>query len=219
MTTAASRLPGERATPVDVSSIDGNDVEVTGPGGDRGQARFVEVSDRRTQTHVVATYSLPPGGGWTASIRGVSEVAVRPNEFGMCRSHARRRGRTRLVRSPAGQLRIAAGRDRPPEGPVAGTNRRRWITGPRRRGPNRTHEPRHLDVGGPRHRDGRRDRLCSAGTRPAPPRSPRLLGSLKESIAVVVEGSPAVRGPCSEKRASRRRELDLRSARSNTTPS
>lgn len=69
------------AIPVDVSSIDGNDLIVTGPAGYKQKARLVAVSDRENGTHRVATYVAPaPAGGWKELHRGAYRIALEPNQ-------------------------------------------------------------------------------------------------------------------------------------------
>src|SRR5439155_27055838 len=69
------------ATPVDVASIDGGDLLVTGPAGYRQTAKLVEVSDRENGTHGVATYTVPaPEGGWKAEHRGVYRIAAQASQ-------------------------------------------------------------------------------------------------------------------------------------------
>jgi hypothetical protein len=69
------------ATPVDVSSIDGHDLVVTGPAGYRQTAKLIEVSDRESGTHRVATYAIPaPDGGWKAAHVGAYRIAAQPNQ-------------------------------------------------------------------------------------------------------------------------------------------
>lgn len=69
------------AVAVDVSSIDGNDLVVTGPGGFVQGAKLVEVSDRENGTHRVATYALAgPAGGWQEAQSGKYRIAIQGNQ-------------------------------------------------------------------------------------------------------------------------------------------
>jgi hypothetical protein len=69
------------ATPVEVASIDGSDLVVTGPAAYRQAAKLVEVSDRENGTHRVATYAVPaPEGGWKAEHRGAYHIAAQADQ-------------------------------------------------------------------------------------------------------------------------------------------
>jgi hypothetical protein len=69
------------ATPVDVASLDGEDLVVTGPGGYREAAKLVDVSDRENGTHRVATYAVaPPEGGWKKDHHGKYRILAQADQ-------------------------------------------------------------------------------------------------------------------------------------------
>ena len=67
---------------VDVSSIDGGDVRVTGPNGYSRAAQLVSVDTPTDGTPRVATYSVTPpvGGTWTTTNNGVYTVWLQTNQ-------------------------------------------------------------------------------------------------------------------------------------------
>ncbi len=67
---------------VDISSIDGNDVRVTGPSGYNRAAQLVSVNTPGDGTPRVATYSVTPptGGSWTTTNNGVYTVWLQTNQ-------------------------------------------------------------------------------------------------------------------------------------------
>src|SRR5262249_46239853 len=68
-------------TGIDVSSLDSNDVRVTGPGGFNVLASFVSVDQPSNGTPRIATYQFtPPGGTWDAGDDGVYSVNLEPNQ-------------------------------------------------------------------------------------------------------------------------------------------
>jgi len=65
---------------INVSTIDNNDVRVTGPGGFDVAAAFVSVSINPTGNIAIATYSIvPPGGSWDFADNGTYNVVMQAN--------------------------------------------------------------------------------------------------------------------------------------------
>jgi hypothetical protein len=68
-------------TAIDVSTLDGNDVRVTGPGGFDQLATFVSVDVNSDGTPRVATYSVAaPGGSFDPTDNGSYTLMVEPNQ-------------------------------------------------------------------------------------------------------------------------------------------
>ena len=67
---------------IDVSTIDGNDVRVTGPNGYDRVAQFVSVDDTSDGTPRVATYAAEPPANsvWTHSDNGLYTISLRTNQ-------------------------------------------------------------------------------------------------------------------------------------------
>jgi hypothetical protein len=62
---------------IDVSTLDNNDVRVTGPGGFNVAAAFVSVNINTNGTPRIATYSIvPPGGSWDFADNGTYNVVM-----------------------------------------------------------------------------------------------------------------------------------------------
>lgn len=67
-------------TAVSVSTIDSNDLRVTGPNGYAATATFVSVDRQNNGSPRVATYGISsPGSTWTPSNNGTYTIAVLPN--------------------------------------------------------------------------------------------------------------------------------------------
>jgi hypothetical protein len=68
-------------TAIDVSTLAGGNVQVTGPNGFSTTATLVGVDVSSNGSPRTATYSIvPPGGSWGASAVGTYAVSVRPNQ-------------------------------------------------------------------------------------------------------------------------------------------
>src|SRR5262249_38841261 len=68
-------------TAIDVSSLDGHDVQVTGPNGFSQLASFVGVNPTTNGSPRSATYRITaPGGTWTTDDNGTYTVAVQPGQ-------------------------------------------------------------------------------------------------------------------------------------------
>jgi hypothetical protein len=66
---------------INVGSLDGNDIRVTGPGGFNQLATLVSVNPATNGTPRTATYQIvPPGGAWDAPDGGTYTVAVQSNQ-------------------------------------------------------------------------------------------------------------------------------------------
>jgi hypothetical protein len=66
---------------VNVSSLDNNDILVTGPNGFSQPAMFVGVDTNSNGTPRTATYRISaPGGAWTSAANGAYTVAVQPGQ-------------------------------------------------------------------------------------------------------------------------------------------
>jgi hypothetical protein len=66
---------------IDVGSLDGNDIRVTGPGGFSQLATFVSVNPATNGSPRTATYRIvPPGGAWDAPDGGTYTVAIQSNQ-------------------------------------------------------------------------------------------------------------------------------------------
>jgi hypothetical protein len=66
---------------IDVASLDGNDIRVTGPGGFNQLATLVSVNPAANGTPRTATYQIvPPGGTWDAPDSGAYTVTIQPNQ-------------------------------------------------------------------------------------------------------------------------------------------
>ncbi len=72
---------------VDVTTIDSNDLQVTGPNGYDQLARFVSLNTTENGTPRTATYAVvPPGGGvWSQAHNGAYTVLMRANQVGNTR--------------------------------------------------------------------------------------------------------------------------------------
>jgi len=69
------------ATAIMVSTLDNNDIRVTGPNGFNQPATFVSVDNNTNGTPRTATYSItPPGGAWAPTANGTYTVSVEPNQ-------------------------------------------------------------------------------------------------------------------------------------------
>src|SRR6202012_3176615 len=56
---------------VDVSTLDSNDILVTGPGGYSQLGSLVSASPNSNSSSIVATYQIPaPPGGWSSAANG-----------------------------------------------------------------------------------------------------------------------------------------------------
>ena len=65
---------------INVSTIDNNDVRVTGPGGFDVAAAFVSVNINSNGSIAIATYSIvPPGGSWDFADNGTYNVVMQAN--------------------------------------------------------------------------------------------------------------------------------------------
>ncbi|BAZ08038.1 PA14 domain-containing protein [Calothrix sp. NIES-3974] len=68
-------------TGIDISSLDNNDIRITGPGGFTQLAEFVSIDTPANGTPRVATYRLnPPGEAWLASHNGRYTVSLEANQ-------------------------------------------------------------------------------------------------------------------------------------------
>ena len=66
---------------VDVASLDGNDIRVTGPGGFSQLATLVSATPAGNGTARTATYQIAaPGGAWDTADAGTYTVAVEANQ-------------------------------------------------------------------------------------------------------------------------------------------
>ncbi|MBX7105228.1 MAG: hypothetical protein K1X57_14190 [Gemmataceae bacterium] len=66
---------------IKVSTLDNNDIRVTGPGGFNVLATFVSVDINSDGTPRVTTYSfVPPGGSWDGFDLGTYTVSIEPNQ-------------------------------------------------------------------------------------------------------------------------------------------
>ncbi|MEL6814875.1 MAG: DUF4347 domain-containing protein, partial [Cyanobacteria bacterium J06598_3] len=71
----------EDASAVDVSSLDGSDIRVTGPNGFSQAASLVSVNQNGDGTPRTATYRItPPGGDWAQADNGTYSVALVANQ-------------------------------------------------------------------------------------------------------------------------------------------
>jgi fibronectin-binding autotransporter adhesin len=69
------------AAAIDTSTLDGNDVLVTGPNGYSQLASLVGVSPPGNGSPLTATYSItPPGGSWQLTADGTYTISVQPNQ-------------------------------------------------------------------------------------------------------------------------------------------
>ena len=77
---------------VDVTSIDGNDIRVTGPGGFDVAATWVTVDDATNGTPRIATYSIAaPGGSWDGADNGTYTISMQAGPGRRHRWQRRRR--------------------------------------------------------------------------------------------------------------------------------
>ena len=69
-------------TAVDVTSLDSNDIVVTGPNGFSQSATFVSVDSNSNSSKRTATYSITSGGGgsWSNANNGTYTIALQPNQ-------------------------------------------------------------------------------------------------------------------------------------------
>ncbi|MGL4375657.1 MAG: hypothetical protein ACRCT1_04420, partial [Microcoleaceae cyanobacterium] len=66
---------------VNVTSLNSNNIIVTGPNGFSQQATLVNVTPTNNGTPVTATYSFtPPGGSWDTADNGIYTVQLQPNQ-------------------------------------------------------------------------------------------------------------------------------------------
>ncbi|WP_250632673.1 YDG domain-containing protein, partial [Rhodoflexus caldus] len=66
---------------VNYSTLDNNDIEVTGPGGFSQFADFISAVPAANSPSIVATYRItPPGGSWDAADNGSYTIAMRANQ-------------------------------------------------------------------------------------------------------------------------------------------
>ena len=66
---------------IDIASLDGSDIRVTGPGGFNQPATLVSVTPATNGTPRTATYQISaPGGSWDNADNGVYTVAVQANQ-------------------------------------------------------------------------------------------------------------------------------------------
>jgi hypothetical protein len=66
---------------IDVSTLDSNDVRITGPAGFNTAAAFVGVDHNYNGTPRIATYSIvPPGGSWDSADNGTYNVVMQANQ-------------------------------------------------------------------------------------------------------------------------------------------
>jgi parallel beta-helix repeat protein len=69
------------STAINVSTLDSNDIRVTGPNGFNQLATFVSVDNNTNGTPRTATYTItPPGGAWAATANGTYTVSVEQNQ-------------------------------------------------------------------------------------------------------------------------------------------
>jgi hypothetical protein len=67
---------------IDITSIDGNDIRVSGPGGFNQLATLVSVTPADNGTPRTATYQITaPGGAWESMDRGAYTIAVEANQI------------------------------------------------------------------------------------------------------------------------------------------
>jgi hypothetical protein len=68
---------------IDIASLDGSDIRVTGPGGFNQPATLVSVTPATTGTPRTATYQISaPGGAWDNADNGIYTVALQANQVG-----------------------------------------------------------------------------------------------------------------------------------------
>ena len=66
---------------INITSIDGSDIRVTGPGGFNQLATLVSVTPAGNGSPRTATYQIiPPGGAWNSADNGTYTIALEANQ-------------------------------------------------------------------------------------------------------------------------------------------